>query len=585
MGNTLFGLLADRGIKLRNLHAGHTEHILCPQCGGGKTREHSLAVTIDTNGQGAVWMCHRANCNWSDWTSICPDRPTKRERKEEHQPLTEVMPWEHMEESEWFWRFWSDRKIGFKTVDAIGVYPMASHRFPDPVGVRPAIVFPYRHKGRLIHRKYRPDNAKNPQTTEVGGSPTLFNIDAIDGAETIYIVEGEPDVLAMHECLYPATVTLRDGAGHGDKRFAALGTHEEELRNVAKIVLAGDMDEPGLAMREELARRLGRHRCWLVTWPEGCKDACDALRDHGLHAVRDAVESAVRYPIEDVVSPDGEMLKAIRDKPIPPTMGIGTFSTDQLIRFPTEGRLITVTGYAAHGKSSWTRDVLLRAAQKHDRRLAIFTPEHNPPDEYIRDCVTWLIGRQFDNRLSDAEAEKIGEWMNGRVTIMARDPIKQPPTLEWIIETATAIVMRDGATDLLIDPWNEIMHTRGELTESDYVGRSLQVLKAFALHHGCNVWVCAHPPKPPPTRNGEERKKIDGYDIAGSAHWANKSDVGVTVWSDTEGTTEIIVWKSRFRRWSKAGSVSLEYDPETGRYRDPQIDREPPPSQKHWSDN
>ena len=34
-------------------------------------------------------------------------------------------------------------------------------------------------------------------------------------------------------------------------------------------------------LREELAIRLGRDRCWYVTYPQGCKDANDVLQRFG----------------------------------------------------------------------------------------------------------------------------------------------------------------------------------------------------------------------------------------------------------------------------------------------------------------
>ena len=113
--------------------------------------------------------------------------------------------------------------------------------------------------------------------------------------------------------------------------------------------------------------------------------------------------------------------------------------------------------------------------------------------------------------------------------------------------------MRDGVTDLLIDPWNEIDHSRPSgISETEYIGRCLQRLKAFGLRHGCNVWlIAAHPAKPQPTKNGERRKADQPrarYDISGSAHWFNRADLGFTVHSPNPGSgrgafVEIQVWK------------------------------------------
>ena len=131
-------------------------------------------------------------------------------------------------------------------------------------------------------------------------------------------------------------------------------------------------------------------------------------------------------------------------------------------------------------------------------------------------------------------------------------------------------MLRDGTTDLLIDPWNEVEHVRGKDSETDYIGLMLRRLKAFAKRHGCNVWIIAHPAKPLPLRPGEKRAAPGPYDLAGSANWANKTDIGITVHSPEPGAAEIHLWKLRFRRWGQRGAVvKLDFDASTGRYSTP----------------
>lgn len=74
-----------------------------------------------------------------------------------------------------------------------------------------------------------------------------------------------------------------------------------------RIIIATDSDGPGQALSEELARRLGRERCWRVKWPtagaaEGTKapslkDANEVLMAKGADALKAAVEGAEPYPI------------------------------------------------------------------------------------------------------------------------------------------------------------------------------------------------------------------------------------------------------------------------------------------------
>ena len=54
-----------------------------------------------------------------------------------------------------------------------------------------------------------------------------------------------------------------------DKKFNFVWNERERLEHCKKIVLATDSDEAGEALAEEIARRVGRAKCWRVKFPEG----------------------------------------------------------------------------------------------------------------------------------------------------------------------------------------------------------------------------------------------------------------------------------------------------------------------------
>src|SRR5262249_25618493 len=68
------------------------------------------------------------------------------------------------------------------------------------------------------------------------------------------------------------------------------------LATCKKIILATDDDSAGQVLREELATRLGRDRCWYVIYPEGCKDANEVLQkygeEHGCELLQDMIVNA-----------------------------------------------------------------------------------------------------------------------------------------------------------------------------------------------------------------------------------------------------------------------------------------------------
>lgn len=590
---TLVDLLAQHGIRnLRSYAASHTERVTCPRCEGGRTKEKSVSITIDQDGCGAVFECKRGTCSGFKGGV----RVRIRRAEPEPQPRQPDGPPEPPPEREpdWFYAFWDARHIGAATLAHFGIY--SSHWKFERVGRRPCMVFPYRWKHQTVGYKYRayPEKLHSQSASQI---PTLFNADAINPDEPLIWVEGEPDVLAMYEAGFRNVVSLRDGApqkvGQGDRRFAALATHAEVLAKVPYHILAGDMDEAGEAWCEELARRLGKHRVRLVTWPEGCKDVSDVLRtvanrqafgdsyepnNYEKFGIRRAISNAVPYPIEGVRRLDTSFVERAMSRQDAPVMRMDLLTTDahsgEAISFPTEGKLIVITGVPSHGKTAFTRFVAMHTIEHHQRRWLVFSSEEDSGD-FVRDCAQ-IILRKRRHELTAADTNAVVSVLEPALQLLEMDSERNPATIDNLLERAIFTVLRDGVTDLLLDPWNEIEFTQdGDVKETNHIGRCLQRLKAFASEYGCNVWVVCHPAKPPPLRSGEKRRPPTGFDIAGSANFINKSDLGLTVWrSDigkfNAGKTEIRVWKSRRKRWATVGKVAvIEFDDATCRYRVP----------------
>lgn len=398
----------------------------------------------------------------------------------------------------------------------------------------------------------------------------LYNVDALgDNPDWVIFVDRTVDVDALVECNFDWVVSF-DGEPSG----AALRDNWELLKMPTRIVLAGSSD--AAERREELARRLGRHRCFIVTWPPGCRTALDAVKKSGPDAVRQIIDECPAYPIDGLYKPSADVLLSLRGRKPPETMTTGTKRSDAILNLPTEGRLIVVTGYPACGKTSWTRFVMMHTAQYHDRKWAVFSPEMMPWEQFAADCAEVVTGKSFwpnamFDQMSLEEIASVGSWLEKRLTMVVCDSEDEAPTMPWLLDKARDSVLRDGTTDVLLDPWNEVDHTRPSgMTETDYIGRSLQQCKAFSQRYGVNFWIIAHPAKPLGIKTGEAKPPPGPYDIASSAHWANKPDLGITVHSIEQGKTVLWIWKARFRRFGlKNAEAELDYNVYNGQFSDP----------------
>ena len=77
------------------------------------------------------------------------------------------------------------------------------------------------------------------------------------------------------------------------------------MTRAKRVILAVDGDGPGRALEYELARRIGRAKCWRVRWPEltndvQTKDANDVLVEGGADALRETIEAAEPLPIRSL---------------------------------------------------------------------------------------------------------------------------------------------------------------------------------------------------------------------------------------------------------------------------------------------
>jgi len=427
--------------------------------------------------------------------------------------------------------------------------------------------------------------AKRKQKIEAerrAADPVLFNAAEIDGAAALVWCDTEADVEAAENAGVAAPVALLGGLGER-RDVDPLRQHWEALERVIKHVLA--VSDP--ALREELARRLGRHKCWTI---ERAPETDEPLTPAD-------VDAAKPWPIEGLHRIEAGTLMALRRRPAPSVMTTGTRASDAILRLPADGRLIVVLGFPGAGKTSLTRFLAVHTATEHARRWAIFSPESQPWEQFAASCAEVFVGKPFYPRrdsgwqtMDDAEIGMAEEWLADRMTMVVCDAEGQAPTMDWLLERAAAAVLRDGATDFLIDPVNEVAQDGKDDRETVYYGRFLQRWKAFGLRYGCNIWVVVHPSKPVALKPGEKRSAPGPYDAAASAHFANKADLGLTVHAPDPALNrvELHVWKSRSGLWAKRGTVAeLVFEPMTGRYTsptDPAADRASVPMDRWWSE-
>lgn len=460
----------------------------------------------------------------------------------------------------------ADRKLGAETLEALGVASGMAF-FPDAGKKLEAVFFKYSDgwKARSLEGKHF--------VASKGFKLDFWNIERVLGQEEIFIVEGELDACALVEAGVPVNRVLSVPNGAKERPADApqdqrgydyvRGALKAGLSKAKRFVWCGDGDGPGLALRSDMARILGAARFWFVDWPEGCKDANDLLKFDGPQAVHDLVtEGALQWPIEG--------LYRISEMPEPPplqTWSPGFDEWESKVKLAPR-TLSVVTGHPGHGKTVLWQQIWFQIMQQYGVVAAMMSIETKAKPHIRRQIRTLLSGR-LEHEMSEPDKHKADAWIDERYLFLVHP--EQRPTLDWFLDMAEVAVVRHGARIIQLDPWNRLEASRGrDETETEYIGRCLRALHAFANDMNCHVQIIAHPAKPDHTRKD---KPPTLEDISGSKNWDNMPDQGFAVhrpeiFDGTNRKTEAALYhrKARFEELGYPCKLNMNYQLSNGRY-------------------
>lgn len=444
------------------------------------------------------------------------------------------------------------------------------HFVPQVNKERNVVCFPYFKGLQLVNCKYR-DGAKN-FVLEKNAELIFYNFDAIDKNKTIIITEGEIDALSFMEAGMKNVVSVPNGAGA--KELAYLDNYFDHFEHIEKFYIATDFDAKGLQLRDELVRRFGAQKCYIVTY-QGCKDANELLQSKGFLALREAIETARELPIESLVDLNNQYdsIYNYYQNGLPKGFGLGIEAFDRLCRWDA-GMIVPVTGVPSHGKSEMLDFIVARLNTVNGWKIAFYSPENNPVTIHYSKIATKIAGAFMrEHKTSKEVFDKTFEYVEQNFFWIDPD---QNAVASTLLNQVEQLIQRKGIKVLVLDPFNCIDLEQGKNnkseTETQAIGRFLYELQRFARRNKVLIFIVAHPAKPmqPQKINDNAEKKypiMTLYDIAGSAHWYNRADIGIVVHRDfVNGSTTLIFQKVRFSNLGSTGQLQLQYNPNNGRF-------------------
>ena len=532
------------------LDVGKTQGI-CPLCSIDRKPENKKAKCSSYDWERGIGTCHNCDKSYQLHTF---KRKGKAERdyvipEVKHRPVeSKVVDW------------FKTRGISKQTLDEVGVGE-GKEFMPQTGKPENTIQFNYYVGGNLTNVKYR-DGRKNFKLYK-GAEKVFYNIDNTVGHDMCIIVEGEMDVLALHEAGITNAISVPNGATLNSNNLDYLDNCIDYFDDKEKIIIAVDNDPPGLALQSELVRRLGAEVCYLASFDD-CKDANEYLMKYSALELKSRVLDARPVPLENVTTfkdIEDEVTDFVRNG-FKRGFQIGLPNFDNIFSTYTK-QFITVTGIPSSGKSDFVDQMVVGYNKEYEWKTAFASPENAPTFLHAHKLMRKVWG-DMPNKgdIGGDKWNQVADHVNKNFFFIDMERY----TLESVLRKGAELVKRKGIKCLVIDPYNKVRDVDSHTEDVNrYTMEYLTKIETFAKKYDVLVFIVAHPTKMYKTQDGKIEEPTM-YNIKGGGEWYDASYHGLLVHRDYDAkTTKVKVLKCKFQNLGENGAEAyFTWEPRSG---------------------
>jgi len=545
------GFLIDT-FNQHSLKEGATQGI-CPLCSSDRQPKNQKAQCASYDWERGLGTCHNCDTSFQLHTY-------QRKGASERVYIRPEASDQYKEVSSNVETWFGTRGISKQTLQELQVTE-GSEWMPQTSKTENTIQFNYFMGDQLINIKYR-DGRKNFKLYK-GAEKVFYNINSIIGYEECIIVEGEMDVLALHEAGIKNVISVPNGATLNSNNLDYLDNCIDYFEDKTKVILAVDADEPGQALKQEFIRRLGAEICYTVDFA-GCKDANDYLIEHDADMLRSAIHAAKQVPLEGVSTlyDIQDELKDFVKNGFKPGFQVGLKNFDDIFSTYT-GQFITVTGIPSSGKSDFVDQMCVGYNTNYGWKTAFASPENAP---------TYLHAHKLMRKVwqdmpapGDIDGEqwnKVADHVNDNFYFIDMERY----TLDHVLRKGAELVKRKGIKCLVIDPFNKVRDINCKTEDVNrYTMEYLTKIEMFAKKYDVLVFIVAHPTKMYKGSDGKIEEPTM-YNIKGGGEWYDASYHGLLVHRDYETkTVKAKVLKVKFQNLGENGAEAyFKWEPRSG---------------------
>ena len=524
----------------------------CPLCSSSRKPENRKAKCASYDWERGLGTCHNCDSTFQLHTYKRKGRAERDYIKPEIQKVKAVVD----KTLEWF----NTRGISKDTLDELKV-STGKEYMPQTGKPENTIQFNYYVGGELTNIKYR-DARKNFKLYK-GAEKVFYNIDSIVGHKDCIIVEGEMDVLALHEAGVSNVISVPNGATLNTNNLDYLDNCIDYFEDKEKIIIAVDSDAAGQALQAELIRRLGAEVCYLATFDD-CKDANEYLLKYSAKELLSRITNASPVPLENVTTfrdIEDEVTDFVRNG-FKKGFQIGLSNFDNIFSTYT-GQFITVTGIPSSGKSDFVDQMVVGYNKEYGWKTAFASPENAPTYLHAHKLMRKCWG-DMPNKgdIGGDKWNQVADHVNNNFFFIDMERY----TLESVLRKGAELVKRKGIKCLVIDPFNKVRDV--DCTTEDvnrYTMEYLTKIETFAKKYDVLVMIVAHPTKMYKNSEGQIEEPTM-YNIKGGGEWYDASYHGLLVHRDYEAkTTKVKVLKVKFQNLGENGAEAFfTWEPRSG---------------------
>lgn len=503
--------------------------IICPICTPSRQPNHQKETKLSINIHKNTWRCN--HCGEGGYVL---DKNKKKRDEPVIKPIEVKLQRIDISESLINW-FWNKRKINLQTLTEFDIslsnekikmnrYTPELEKFKGQWIDRRCINFKYFIDKQLINIKFR-DQCKNFKMVS-GATLVPFNFDSIKDAKQAIIVEGEIDAMSYHQVGYKAIISVPNGVTFSQEEKS----HYEQTGNVKVLsnanleyldpvikqmdhiemfIIATDDDGPGIKLREELARRLGKERCCYICFSDysdedgkPINDPNELLVKLGPEILKDTINHTYSFPIEDVTTANQYLDVILEELKSGSNRGLSTGYKTLDAHFNwMRGWPIVLNGWPQMGKTSFALCLIVASSVLYKWKWGIYCPENYPVKNVVEIITSVLTNKTFErgfkNTINEDEITMaVKSFVNKYFFFVdsKEDEVEKLYTPKELREIKVRLVKEKGIVGFLTDPWLSLNHKYRDLDQ--YLNIELNQEVMIAAKYNLINFICHHPKTP-----------------------------------------------------------------------------------------